>query len=98
MPLRQTIENPQADLVAALIQRLSPERRRDLAVAAAQTRFIELLEMHEETTIEDFFRALQADPHWGLLKDLLVSDVISDGRELPGAMETAASGLLPQVS
>src|SRR5262249_34027058 len=44
--VQQPVENPEADLVATLLQCLSPERRRELADAAAQTRFIELLGMH----------------------------------------------------
>jgi hypothetical protein len=97
--VQHPVENPEADLVATLLQCLSPERRRELADAAAQTRFLELLGMHHNTTIEQFVRALKADPHWGLLKHLRVSDVISDGKEQPGdgAVETVSSSLAPEV-
>ena len=91
----QPAENPEADLITTLIQCLSPERRRELVGTAAQSRFIELIDAHQGTTIADFFQAVQADPHWALLKDLLVSDVIlSSG----GRTSEAESGGGPDVA
>jgi hypothetical protein len=74
--LQQPNANPEANLVAELIQRLSPERRRDLVGTAAQNRLLELIDAHQKATIDDFFRAVQADQHWPLLKSLLLSEVI----------------------
>jgi hypothetical protein len=71
----------QADSVAALIEGLSPDRRSEFVAAAAQNRMIDLIDAHQKATIEDFFRAVQADQYWPLLKKLVVSDVISPSSE-----------------
>jgi hypothetical protein len=90
---QQPGHNSEADLITALIQCLSPERRRELLDAAAQSRMLELIDNHQARTVEEFLHAVHSDPHWSVLKDLLVSDVIRS--ESDGAVETkteAAAG------
>jgi hypothetical protein len=78
---QQPTVKPETDLVTALVQGLSPEHRRAFMDAAAQNRLLELIDLHQQSTIDDFFRAVQADAHWPLLRNLLLSDVISSTLE-----------------
>jgi hypothetical protein len=96
--------------IAALIDSLPPERRRQLLEAAAQSRMLEIIDAHQDKTIEAFFRAVQADTHWAILKDLPLSDVITldkgsmaaDKHDTVAALESAAADSrqmqLPSVS
>jgi hypothetical protein len=78
---QQLSPSSESDLITALIQCLSPERRRELLDAAAQSRMLELIEDHQARTVEEFLRAVQSDPHWSVLKDLLLSQVITTDRD-----------------
>jgi hypothetical protein len=95
---QKPVENSSSEpgILAALIEGLSPERRRELIGAAAQSRMLEIIDAHQGETVEAFLRAVQADAHWAILKDLPLSDVItleSDSavEKKPDATEAAPS-------
>jgi hypothetical protein len=86
------VENPAADLITELVQQLSPERRRELVEAAACSRFHDLLQVHQKSTLKAFIKALQADIHWGVLEHLVLGDVITtEGGEDADASTKRAS-------
>jgi hypothetical protein len=76
---QKPVENPSSEssLLTALIECLSPERRRELMEAAAHSRMLEIIGAHRDKTVEDFLLAVQGDAHWAILKDLRLSDVIT---------------------
>jgi hypothetical protein len=104
---QKPIENPNSEssLLAALIECLSPERRRELLEVAAQSRMLEIIVAHQGKTVEAFLRAVQADAHWAILKDLPLSDVITwdseravgEKRDADLAPQTAAAGDLRRM-
>jgi hypothetical protein len=73
--------DPESDLISSLIQLLSPDRRRELLGVAVQNRFVDLVNAYQGKTVGEFFRAVQADPHWAMLKDLPLADVVSTSPE-----------------
>jgi hypothetical protein len=82
----------QTDLISSLIQTLSPARKQDMLGAAAQNRFVDLIRACQAKSVAEFIRALQADPHWPLLKELRLSDVVTTDEALiaPPAAEASS--------
>jgi hypothetical protein len=75
--LQQPPRKSETELVVGLIQSLTPDTRKRVLAAAAQEQMLQLLATHQQKPVVELVRALQADPHWYALKDLLVGDIIT---------------------
>jgi hypothetical protein len=70
-------ENPEDLLLTNLIQTLSQDRRRELLGEVLMKRFYDFVVNNQAKTIGELWSAVEADPHWSLLKTLRVSDVLA---------------------